>query len=170
MWKHNTFGDIIEEEGDFVGYVAYALYKEQKVKWIHNYKDTNGDFPTPTQIETYFNSFHSSQDCIDKFREDAERILNEYIDFSFSEELDAYREHVKNEAIVQQVHKPFSKSVWENLTAALLASAIIATGSILYWQSFEKKEMERRLAVLETSQTQQPTPLQKNDASEGGEG
>ena len=159
MWKHNTFGDIIEEEGDFVGYVAYALYKEQKVKWIHTYKEKTGEFPTPTQIEVYFNTFHSSQDCIDKYREDAERMLNDYFDYSFSEELNVYREQVKNEAIVQQVHKPFLKSVWENLTAAILASAIIATGSILYWQSFEKKEMERRLAVLETSQTQQqPTP------------
>ncbi|MEZ8060480.1 MULTISPECIES: hypothetical protein [Vibrio] len=149
MWKHNTFGDIIEEEGDFVGYVAYALYKEQKVKWIHNYKDTTGDYPTPTQIETYFNSFHSSQDCIDKYREDAERMLNEYIDFSFSEELEAYQEAVKEEAIVQAVHKPFWTGVKENVVAGIVASVITGTISIGLWLHSEMKSAERRAEIFE---------------------
>ncbi|HCG5937828.1 hypothetical protein ACSTLF_16245 [Vibrio parahaemolyticus] len=159
MWKHNTFGDIIEEEGDFVGYVAYALYKEQKVKWIHAYKDKTGEYPTPTQIEVYFNTFHSSQDCINKFRADAERMLNEYIDFSFSEELEAYQEVVKEEEIVQAVHKPFKVAVWENLTAALIASAIIAVGSVMYWQNFEREAMESKIKILENSQQELLTEI-----------
>ncbi|MFS1930556.1 hypothetical protein BCU25_016310 [Vibrio cyclitrophicus] len=149
MWKHNTFGDIIEEEGDFVGYVAYALYKEQKVKWIHAYKEKTGEFPTPTQIEVYFNTFHSSQDCIDKFREDAERMLNGYINYSFAEELDAYREHVKNEAIVQQVHKPFWVGVRENVVAGIVASIITGIISIGLWLHSEMKSAERRADLID---------------------
>ncbi|NVJ61835.1 MAG: hypothetical protein HWE27_15690 [Gammaproteobacteria bacterium] len=149
MWKHNTFGDIIEEEGDFVGYVAYALYKEQKVKWIHAYKDKTGEFPTPTQIEIYFNTFHSSQDCIDKFRDDAERMLNEYIDFSFSEELQAYQEAVKDEAIVQAVHKPFWTGVKENVVAGIVASVITGIISIGLWLHSEMKSAERRADLID---------------------
>lgn len=149
MWKHNTFGDIIEEEGDFVGYVAYALYKEQKVKWIHAYKEKTGDYPTPSQIETYFNTFHSSPDCIHKFRQDAERMLNEYIDFSFSEELAAYQESVKEEAIVKAVHKPFWTGVKENVVAGIVASLLTGSLSIGLWLHSEMKSAERRADLID---------------------
>ncbi|EPJ1367633.1 hypothetical protein ACTEZJ_001517 [Vibrio fluvialis] len=149
MWKHNTFCDIIEEEGDFVGYVAYALYKEQKVKWINAYKDKTGDYPTPTQVEVYFNTFHSSQGCLDKYREDAERMLNDYIDFSFSEELAAYQEAVKEEAIVKAVHKPFKVSVWENLASGLIASLITAAFSVGLWLYTEMKTEQRRADLID---------------------
>ncbi|EGU39420.1 hypothetical protein [Vibrio scophthalmi] len=149
MWKHNTFGDIIEEEGDFVGYVAYALYKQQKVKWIYNYKDKTGDYPTPSQIETYFTSFHSTPECIDKYRDDAERMLNEYIDFSFSEELSAYQEAVKEDEIVKAVHKPFWTGVRENVVAGIVASLLTGLLSIGLWLHSEMKSAERRADLID---------------------
>lgn len=167
MWKHNTFCDIIEEEGDFVGYVAYALYKKQKVNWINAYKDKTGDYPTPTQVEVYFNTFHSSQGCLDKYREDAERMLNEYIDFSFSEELAAYQEAVKDEAIVKAVHKPFKVSVWENLASGLIASFITAFFSVGLWLYTEMKTEQRRADLIDRVPVAEEVKQLLKDATKG---
>ena len=149
MWSHNSFGDIVEGDGDFVGYVAYSLYKDEKVKWIHNFKAQNGDYPTPTQIDCYFTSYNSSPERIEKYRDDAERMLNDYFDFSFSEELNAYKDVVKEEAIIKEVHKPFKTAVWENLASGLIASFITATLSLGLWLYSEMKSAERRADLID---------------------
>ncbi|MBY8212910.1 hypothetical protein KW517_02620 [Vibrio fluvialis] len=133
MWNHNSFGDIVEGDGDFVGYVAYSLYKAEKVKWIHNFKERSGNFPTPTQIDEYFTSFHSSADCVSKYRDDAERMLNDYFNYSFSEELHTYKESLKDEKIIQTLDKTFWSSVRENVASGVVASVITAGLTGILW-------------------------------------
>lgn len=151
MWAHNTYGDMVEGDGDFVGFVAYSLYKEQKVKWIKAHKAKTGKFPTSDEIHDFFTHYQSSPDCVAKYREDAERMLNDYFDFCFSEELNVYKETVKEEAIVQRVHKPFKVSVWENLAAGLIASFITIVLSMTFWLYSEMKSSERREELLKSA-------------------
>ncbi|HAS6018120.1 TPA: hypothetical protein ACGUVV_004308 [Vibrio vulnificus] len=167
MWKHNAFGDIVKEDKDFVGHVAYSLYKDKKVKWIKDYHNKNGDYPDPKDIHDFFTSFHSSKESIDKFREDAERMLNEYIDFSFSEELAAYKEAVKDEAIVKAVHKPFKVSVWENLASGLIASFITAFFSLGLWLYTEMKTEQRRADLIDRSPVAEEVKQILKDSTKG---
>ncbi|MBY7883431.1 hypothetical protein [Vibrio fluvialis] len=146
MWNHNSFGDIVEGDGDFVGYVAYSLYKSRKVDWIKHYKEQHGDFPDVDVIKD-FTSFHSKPDQIQKLRNEAEVMLNEYFDFSFSEELNQHKQallesellsffgskfDVTNTAI-KRTKKKFWVCVGENIVATLMASLIIVGISFLLW-------------------------------------
>ncbi|WP_415720318.1 hypothetical protein [Photobacterium ganghwense] len=148
MWKHNTFGDMVEGDGDFVGFIAYSLYKEQKVKWIKAYKDRNGEYPSSDEIDTFFTHYQSSPDCVNKYRDDAERMLNDYFDFCFSEELNSYKQTVKEEAIIETINKPFKTAVMENLTAGIVASVLTAFFSVSIWLYSEMKSSERRAEIL----------------------
>ncbi|EJX7569996.1 hypothetical protein V9K24_001993 [Vibrio cholerae] len=152
MWKHNAFGDIVKQDQDFIGHVAYSLYKDKKVKWIKNYKEKQGRFPTDDEIHDYFTSFHSSEENIKKFRDDAERMLNEYFLHSYAAELDSYKEELKNEAIIEKINKPLLVSIKESVIASLISAALIAIGSTAYWLNFEKTNMEKKLTAMETMQ------------------
>lgn len=152
MWKHNAFGDIVQQDQDFIGHVAYSLYKDKKVKWIKDYKERQQRYPTDDEIHNFFTSFHSSEESIKKFREDAERMLNEYFYHSYASELDIYKEEVKNEAIIQKIHKPLMVSIKESVLASLISAALIAVTSTAYWLNFEKTNMEDKLTAMETMQ------------------
>ncbi|EPM7943095.1 hypothetical protein ACTQ8U_000784 [Vibrio fluvialis] len=152
MWKHNAFGDIVKQDQDFVGHVAYSLYKDKKVKWIKDYKEKQQRYPTDDEIHNFFTAFHSSEESIKKFREDAERMLNEYFLHSYAAELDSYKEEVKNEAIIQKIHKPWMVSIRESVLASLISAALIAIGSTAYWLNFQKTNMEEKLTAMETMQ------------------
>ncbi|EOB4245196.1 hypothetical protein ACIL2N_000960 [Vibrio metschnikovii] len=166
MWKHNAFGDIVKQDQDFIGHVAYSLYKDKKVKWIKKYKEEKGSFPTDDEIHDFFTSFHSSESSIKKFREDAERMLNEYFLHSYAAELDAYKEEVKNEAIIRKIHKSFFVSIRESVAASLISAALIAAASTAYWLNFERTNMEEKLAVMETMQKELLNKLMHNTISE----
>ena len=167
MWKHNAFGDIVKQDQDFIGHVAYSLYKDKKVKWIKDYKENKGSFPTVDEIHDFFTAFHSSEASIKKFREDAERMLNEYFLHSYAAELDTYKEEVKNEAIIQKIHKPWLVSIRESVLASLISAALIAVGSTMYWLNFERTNMEKKLVSMDAMQKElldklshSPQPIQ----------
>ncbi|WP_052729836.1 hypothetical protein [Photobacterium halotolerans] len=162
MWNHKIFSDLREHDDDFIGHVAYSLYKDQKVKWIHHFNDKNGRYPSSDEIDQYFTSFNSSEESIAKYRDDAERMLNDFFDYSFQEELMSYKESIKNEAIIQAVHKPFGKSVWENLAAGFIASALTAILSLSLWLYSEMKSSERRAELLKDM----PIPAQVKELVE----
>lgn len=165
MWKHNAFGDIVKQDQDFIGHVAYSLYKDKKVKWIKTYKEKKGRFPTDEEIHDFFTYFHSSESSIKKFREDAERMLNEYFYHSYAAELDSYKEEVKNEAIIRKIHKSFFASIKESVVASFISAILIAVGSTAYWLNFERTNMEEKLAVMETMQKELLNKLMHNTIS-----
>ncbi|HCH5317026.1 TPA: hypothetical protein NKY78_002507 [Vibrio parahaemolyticus] len=163
MWTHNSFGDIVEHDQDFVGHVAYSLYKRQKVQWIKHYKEQHGNFPDSTTIDNCFTSYHSKPAQIQKFREDAEVLLNEYFNFSFSEELNQHKQALAESELlnaldgkfestntaIKRTKKKFWVGVGESTVATLLASIIIIGLSFLLW--FANASTEQRTSLLKDS-------------------
>lgn len=143
MWKHNIFDDMIKDDNDFVGKVAYSLYKEEKVSWVQHFKNKNGAYPTKDEIEKFFHTPSARPESIQRFRTEAELLVNKFINVTLSEELTAYKESLKDDAVLQQIKKPFKTSVLESLTAALLASIITASFSTAYWLYSEMQDSKR---------------------------
>ncbi|EGR2469220.1 hypothetical protein DYB17_01445 [Vibrio cholerae] len=163
MWKHNSFGDIVEHDHDFVGHVAYSLYKNQKVQWIKHYKEQHGDFPDPDTINKCFTSYYSKPEQVNKFREDAEVLLNEYISYSFYEELNQHKQALnesellkamnakfeQTDTLIKRSKKKFWVCVGENTVATLVASIIVIGISFLLW--FTNASPEQRTSLLKHS-------------------
>lgn len=56
MWSHRIFDDLIEDENDFVGKVAYSIYKQEKVSWINDFIDkTKPTLPKKNSISIFTN-------------------------------------------------------------------------------------------------------------------
>lgn len=143
MWKHNIFNSMIEDDHDFVGKVAYSLYKQEKVAWVKHYHTQHQSYPTDEELQKYFHSQVTRPESIKRFRNEAELAVNNFINITLSEELTSYKETLKDDAVLNQIKKPFKNSVLENLTAALLASVITASFSTVYWLYSEMQESKR---------------------------
>ena len=74
---------------------------------------------------------------------------NDFIRLTLSEELTAYKEALKDDEILKQIQKPFWTAVKENITAALLASFIIAIFSLGLWLYTQMKSEQRRADLLQ---------------------
>ncbi|MBH0028515.1 hypothetical protein I6F43_18880 [Pseudoalteromonas sp. NZS71_1] len=143
MWKHNIFDDMIEDENDFVGKVAYSLYKQEKVAWVKHFKTQNTDYPTKDEIQKFFHVPSARSESIKRFRNEAELVVNNFINLTLSEDLTSYKEALKDDAVLKQIKKPFRASVLESLTAALLASVLTATFSTAYWLYSEMQDSKK---------------------------
>lgn len=143
MWDHNIFEDMIDDDNDFVGKVAYSLYKQEKVAWIKHFKSENTEYPTKEEIEKFFHKPSSRPESIKRYRKEAESVVNGFINLTLSEELTAYKETLKDDAVLLQIKKPFQTSVLESLTAAILASFLTAAFSTSYWLYSEMQNSKR---------------------------
>lgn len=143
MWNHNIFDDMIEDDNDFVGKVAYSLYKQEKVAWVKHFNSKNSVYPTKEEIQKFFHVPSARPESIKRFRKEAELVVNNFINITLSEELTSYKESLKDDAVLLQIKKPFRSSVLESLTAAILASVITASFSTAYWLYSEMQDSKR---------------------------
>lgn len=52
--KYNyIFNQLVKDENDFVGYVAYTLYKQNKVAHITKVKEDKGSAPTDEELREW---------------------------------------------------------------------------------------------------------------------
>lgn len=149
MWQHNIFEDLIKDENDFVGKVAYSIYKQEKVRWIQHHKEKHEEYPSKDIIQKYFHLPNSRPETIARYRSEAEDSVNDFIRLTLSEELTSYKEALKDDEVLKQIKKPFWQSVKESIVAALIASFIIAIFSLGLWLYTEMKSAERRAILLE---------------------
>ena len=143
MWKHNIFDDMIEDDNDFVGKVAYSLYKQEKVAWVQHFEFQNKVYPTTAEIEKYFHTPTARPESIKRFRSEAELVVSRFINVTLSEELASYKETLKDDAVLLQIKKPFKNAILESLTTAMLASILTASFSTAYWLYSEMQDSKR---------------------------
>ncbi len=163
MWNHRIFDQIIEDDNDFVGMVAYSIYKQEKIKWIKLQHEKSGAYPTSEEIDKYFHNFASSDDVLKRYRTQAEDIVNRFTQVSLLEELSEYKNQVRDEAIINLVDSKISKTkfraIVENVIAGLIASAITVLFSMsLYLYKKMEEDKDGNLESKVTEQIKQHLP------------
>ncbi|OOV86878.1 hypothetical protein [Oceanospirillum linum] len=133
MWGHNIFNDLVQGDDDFVGMVAYSVYKQEKVRWIQKHHDDSGSYPTPEEMQTYFYNQHSRPESIKRYRDEAESQLNTFIQATLAEELLVYQQEIRDSEIIKNVKTPLHKRLIEGVVAGLISTALVALISMIIW-------------------------------------
>jgi hypothetical protein len=76
----HVFNDLVQDDEDLAGFVAYGVYKSRKRQWILDFQKDNGVPPTREECLNF--SFTYRDDSLAALRRDAEGNL-----FRFAEEL-----------------------------------------------------------------------------------
>lgn len=142
MSDHDTFGKLVEDDNDFVGMVAYTIYKKEKNNWKDTFEATHGTKPTYEEIQKFFNVNTTTQQKVEAYRKLAEDRLNTFIDQTLTSELEQYRKIVRDDAIVNAVHSPWWKEIIINVGAGIIGAALVSGFSIFYWLGQVKEDAE----------------------------
>jgi hypothetical protein len=51
--RNAVFVNLVREDGDIIGLVAYSIYKQNKVDWLHAFQKTLGRGPTEAELNSY---------------------------------------------------------------------------------------------------------------------
>ncbi|MCK0506346.1 hypothetical protein [Aromatoleum anaerobium] len=130
---NHIFDKLVQDDGDFVGMVAYTVYKRQKVEWLKRFEQDHFRIPNDDEVEAGFSRFSNMQSQLDGYREQALDLLDNFLDFALAEQIEEARNEIRDDAIVKAVKTPFWTGVGHNLAAGFAASFITLAGAGLVW-------------------------------------
>ncbi len=118
------FTKLVQDDPDFVGMVAYALYKKQKIEWIKQFASQNGGREPSEQELGPFHDLSNMQSMIDGYRNQAVDLLDEFLDFALADKVEQIRQELMKEASLQlqQTHQHTIEQTCINLSNALQQS------------------------------------------------
>lgn len=133
MSRHQTFTKLVTDDKDFVGMVAYTIYKNEKLDWIAQFKAQNSD-REPTEMELrQFNLTTDSDLRIQQYRQMAETSVNNFVRETIADELTQYQVAVRDDAIVKAAKKGFWQGIGENVVAGIIGAAIVTLFQLGIW-------------------------------------
>ncbi len=51
--RNAVFVNLVREDGDIIGLVAYSIYKQNKVDWLHAFQKSLGREPSEAELNAY---------------------------------------------------------------------------------------------------------------------
>lgn len=127
---------IVEDDTDVIGHIAYALYKEQKIKFIEKKKDGNPDRHLSEEDWQHFNEVTCTGENIQRYRLQATEILQNFVDDALRETIKQIESDTKkNQAdILTEIVEPLKpKGWWNGVWQSVVGAAIfmiIAAGLV----------------------------------------
>jgi len=146
------YSKLVLGDDDFVGQIAYSLYKKDKIDHIENFKNDNAGKEPEEDDFIHFHKFSSTESSIQSYRLKAEIILQEFLNNSLEEAVKEASNEIKTnqELILKDVIKPirpagFWMGVWQNALATFIFSALLALVIIIisvstegFWETIGK--------------------------------
>lgn len=86
------YNELVDGPQDFVGLVAYSVYKQDKIKYVKRFEAEHNRAPTPEELQ----EFHAiARNSIGNYKEVAESRVNAFFE-------DIYKEHAESLDLVYQ--------------------------------------------------------------------
>lgn len=120
-----AFPNLVSDEDDVLGLLAYAIYKQQKIEYIKNFVDENGKDPTDEDL-TPFTKLTSLETQIQNYKSLAETRFSIFLDQTIKDHLSEFKaaeKEAREEALrvaFEAVSKESHKDVVQQLTPSKL--------------------------------------------------
>lgn len=79
------FNELVSDEFDFVGYVAYSLYKSDKIKFIESFKMNHGGMAPSSEDLKPFHDELCNPEMVDRYKKRAREITSSFLSTVLSE-------------------------------------------------------------------------------------
>lgn len=126
MEYSKVFERLVQNERDMVGLVAYSLYKQHKRDWIILQTRRNGRGPN-AQAEKTFEMANLVEAQIERFRDSAEELLQEFATLTVNSAEPALREKAIRETIGDALRRFEAASQWYRQIPTGFVSALVYT-------------------------------------------
>jgi|SRR5476651_2654496 len=114
---------LVQSDEDVVGIISYSIYKNQKIKFIEDFKNKNdGQDPSPNDFDHFIN-ISTSQQQLDFYKNDASVLIQFFLEKVLADDLIEREEYFSS-----RVHSEL-KNIKPNHMLDILKGA---TGSLLF--------------------------------------
>jgi hypothetical protein len=86
------YTELVKNENDILGILAYSLYKRQKIEFIQGFKNKTGNEPSDADLTT-FHDISNSASQLESYRNQANQLAQNFLDITLNtqaEELDKF--------------------------------------------------------------------------------
>lgn len=121
------YSKLVRDEDDFVGHIAYALYKAEKVAYIEKFKSEHGgQEPTEEDLKP-FNDMTSTELRLSMYEQHAQRKFRDWLNDTLGEvgrgiEQDCNANHL--ELITQALQPMKAEPTWKQYLHGILQSVL----------------------------------------------
>jgi hypothetical protein len=127
------FGKLVTRAEDFVGMVAYAIYKRQKIEWIEGFKADNLRDPTDDELEGGFARISNMPSQLESYRQQAVDLIDSFVEYTLAEKAFEVERNIRDDAVIKAVQRSFWSGVGENVVAGVVSSIITVCLVGLAW-------------------------------------
>ena len=127
------YSKIVLNGSDIIGYVAYSLYKQEKIEFIQTFKIQHGSEPSDSDLQT-FHALTNTDTRIKSYRSQAENILAEFSTEILTNETAKIQSEYDN-LLLEELKKsrPFWRGVGESILSNFFSLGIIAFLLLILW-------------------------------------
>lgn len=124
-----VFKELVSDEIDLVGLVAYALYKRQKIEWLKSIDETHGGRIDET-VHEQLRQFCILPTQLGQYRAQASHLIESFIVTTTSQKLRALERSIRDDALIRAATKSFWRGVAEGIVSgvATLLLSVSLTG------------------------------------------
>lgn len=129
------YSKLVREPDDFVGLVAYGLYKRDKTEFFEECRRLKSRPPSAQELE-FFHLASNTASRVDAYRTRAESLLEQLIEESLEEAIDTIERdslNLMNDELRKS--RPFLRGVLENATANFVVLAVTALILVVIWST-----------------------------------
>lgn len=143
------YKQLVTDEKDVVGHVAYALYKSSKIEFVEKFKqDHGGALPSDEDLQP-FHDMSCTASSIDRYKTKAIEITRDFLDTTLSETVRQIEQDYvatqdrRLESIIEPL-KPmgrkeqFWRGVWQSVLGAFFFAIIVA--AFVFITSYNKND------------------------------
>lgn len=128
------YRELVENEDDVVGAIAYSLYKRHKIEYIYQCEQETGAPPTSEQLAE-FHRISSSQTSLDHYRYQADMLLSNLLNFA-TENIASEMQRQQKEVIYNEIQRlldPIQAEIAKkkNWTQLALDAVVSVIGTIV---------------------------------------
>lgn len=123
MQRFPTYGNLVRNENDLIGLIAYSLYKQDKLAFVDDHKNGGGSEPSDDQMETFCRSSNLPNRLV-SYREAAASLLEKINDEMLETSIEQIEENYKAD-IVNQVKKLEEPSMRRDIVTHALAGIAV---------------------------------------------
>lgn len=140
------YNDLVENEQDFVGLVAYSIYKKEKIQHIQSLEKNWRRAPDPNELED-FNNMAATR--LEQYRELATLRVNKFCQDILAQAIEEYEQGMQSE-MREAVKKLKPVSWWVGFSQSLAASVVysLLIGALITFLVYSQKGVSALVTAL----------------------
>ncbi|MEQ7920018.1 hypothetical protein ABQX22_12565 [Xanthomonas sp. WHRI 1810A] len=126
------YKELVADESDILGKLAYSLYKRQKIEYIQTFKEKHGNDPTDADLMA-FHDVSNNASQLDGYRNQAEQLALSFLETSLANEAKELEELYSAKA--DNEIRSFRPRFWVGVSQSVVGSAcfILLLGCLVFF-------------------------------------